>query len=174
MSQPKKNHAVILKTSSDWRKWIEVIKSSAIGQKIWDYIDPETSLDMLPKLEEPSFPQPQDVQDGAIRYSELSDDSKEQYRDLKRLYTRQINLYDQKVQAIGAIRTTIQESILETILEYTFDYDTPYEMLQSLQKRLKPTEQSHKYELLDQYKAIQKPSKGSIEDWLQKWESIYT
>jgi len=129
MSQLKKSHAVILKTSSDWRKWIEVIKSSAIGQKIWDYIDPETSLEKLPKLEEPLFPEPHDVQDSAMRYSELTDDSKEQYRDLKRLYNRQISLYDQKVQSIGSIRTTIQESISEAILEYTFDCDTPYKML---------------------------------------------
>ena len=48
-------------------------------------------------------------------------------------------------------------------------------MLQALKKRLKPTEQSHKQELLDQYRALQRPPKNSsIEDWLQRWESVYT
>ena len=103
MSYQTKTQLVILKTSSDWRKWIEVIKSTAIGQQIWEYIDPDTSLEALPKLEEPSFPEPKEVQSGVTKYSELSDDSKEQYRDLKRKYQRNIDLYDQKQHALGSI-----------------------------------------------------------------------
>jgi hypothetical protein len=39
--------AIILNGPNDWDEWIGVIKSKAIGNKIWEYINPSTVKDEL-------------------------------------------------------------------------------------------------------------------------------
>jgi len=44
---------VILVSLNDWDKWIEVIKSKANNNRLWQYVDPFILVDNLPMLEEP-------------------------------------------------------------------------------------------------------------------------
>jgi hypothetical protein len=79
---------VILKDAEDWLEWIEVIKSAAIGLEIWDYINPATENERLPKLEEPAWPMPSTVKAGI---SELNEDQKDEYKSLKKMYDRKLS-----------------------------------------------------------------------------------
>ena len=46
---------MILNDAQDWLEWIEVIKFPVIGLEIWEYINPVTAKERLPKLEEPPY-----------------------------------------------------------------------------------------------------------------------
>jgi hypothetical protein len=50
--------AIILNGPNDWDEWIGVIKSKAIGNKIWEYINSSTAKDELSILTEPSYLHP--------------------------------------------------------------------------------------------------------------------
>ena len=47
-----------------------MIKSAALGLEIWEYINPATKKERLPKLEEPAWPTPSTVKEGATGISE--------------------------------------------------------------------------------------------------------
>ena len=46
-------HTIILVRPNNWDEWIEAIKRKAYANQIWKYVNPSTSADELPKLEEP-------------------------------------------------------------------------------------------------------------------------
>jgi hypothetical protein len=46
---------MILNDAQGWLEWIEVIKLPAIGLEIWEYINPVTAKERLPKFEEPPY-----------------------------------------------------------------------------------------------------------------------
>ena len=52
---------VILASPNDWDEWIEVIKLKANTNRIWQYIDLFIPKDALPKLEEPVWVSPKDI-----------------------------------------------------------------------------------------------------------------
>src|SRR6266705_3457663 len=47
--------------SSDWIQWYFVVQDTAKNNEVWEYIDPSTKKDALPKLETPKRPTPADV-----------------------------------------------------------------------------------------------------------------
>jgi hypothetical protein len=167
---------VILKDAEDWLEWIEVIKSAAIGLEIWDYINPATENERLPKLEEPAWPTPSTVKEGATGISGLDEDQKDEYKSLKKMYDRKVTKYETRKRGLGSIRTKIQEAVTRANLQYTFRKDTPYEMLVALRDRYAPSDATRTRELKLKYEKVKTstPNRESIDDWLQKWEVVYT
>jgi len=45
--------SVILTSPNNWDEWIEVIKSKANNNRLWEYVDPSTPKTELPVLKEP-------------------------------------------------------------------------------------------------------------------------
>ena len=69
--------SVILASPNDWDEWIEVIKSKANNNRLWQYVDPSTPADDLPTLEEPVQASAKDVNiRGKTLLSELNEDEK--------------------------------------------------------------------------------------------------
>ena len=62
---------VILDKPSDWLQWFFIIQDIAKTNEVWEYIDPATKKDDLPKLEPPSRPTPVDVLPTAISIAKL-------------------------------------------------------------------------------------------------------
>jgi hypothetical protein len=54
---------VTLVDTNDWYDWITTIKVKAQGEGIWQYIDPSTPKESLPRLEEPARPSYKQVQE---------------------------------------------------------------------------------------------------------------
>ncbi len=42
--------AIILNSPNDWDEWIEIAKTNATGNKMWDYVNPSRTKDDLPTL----------------------------------------------------------------------------------------------------------------------------
>ena len=173
-TQAPQKTTVILSGPNDWDEWLEVVKTKAMGGEIWQYVDPKVSKDTLPPFTEPQLPLPGNVNPQARTVSALSEDEKEELKALRQLHKRQLAVYDRQKIAMATLRIFIQETITRTYLRYTFECDTSYEMLTSLKKRVAPTDQARKTELLNRYQELQKtPRLQNLETWLQQWEKTY-
>jgi len=126
--------AIILNSSSDWDEWIEVVRTKALGNDIWEFVNPATAKAELPTLAEPSIPTAADI-NPAKALDKLSEDEKEQLRLLRYDYKRRITSYDRQKAAIGSLRSFIQETVSRTYLIYTFRCESPYDMLVALKQR---------------------------------------
>ena len=102
--------SIILKGQDDWDEWIEVIKTTAIAGKVWEYINPDTPQDELYKLIEPAEPTYSDLAEPTesrpkILYSTLTKDKKEEFRHLQQRFKRDWDIYMKKDTAMAAVRT---------------------------------------------------------------------
>jgi len=65
----------------------------------------------------------------------------------------------------------IQETVSSTYISWTYDCDTVYEMLVSLQKRLKPKKDVRRRGLINKFiKLRDHPESHRIDEWLQEYE----
>ena len=92
---------VILRDNRDWIKWLEITKTTALEDDVWQYIDPLVAKDKLPLLEPPEQPlpghirppaedaegnAPTEAQIKAVSYLKLSVDEKEHLKNLQRKF----------------------------------------------------------------------------------------
>ena len=75
---PVTTHTIILASPNDWDKCIELIKRKANTNQIWKYVNPLTPVDKLPKLKEPAWAVPKDVNSQKTKLLELDKDKKEE------------------------------------------------------------------------------------------------
>jgi hypothetical protein len=172
---PQKTAAIILNCSNDWDEWLEVVKTKAIGGKVWKFVDPSVSKDELPVLMEPTLPLPEDINPDKTTIAELTEPERMELKDRRRTHKRQQDLYDKQEAALTALRTTIQETISRAYLRYTFKCDSTYDMLTTLKRRVAPTDRARKIELINRYEKLRKaPQSQNLETWLRQWEITYT
>jgi len=172
---PAQRVSVILSRPTDWDEWIEIVKTKAMGNKIWEYVDPSTLKDNLSILNEPTIPRAGDVNPQKPTVDKLDANELEELKLLRYDYKRQIAAYERKDAALGSLRSFIQETISRAYLPYTFKCDTPYDMLTALKTRVAPTDQARKMELIKRYrKLVKAPKSQDIYIWLQEWEKVYT
>ena len=106
--------AVILVSQNDWDEWIEVIKTVAMSEDIWAYVDPDTPNP--PPLKEPKTAIPIDVNPKEKTISALDEDEREELQELRRMQKRKLEQYDRRRKALRALRIRIQETISRTNL----------------------------------------------------------
>jgi len=166
---PAQRVSVILSGPTDWDEWIEIVKTKAMGNKIWEYVDPSTLKDNLSILNEPTIPRAGDVNPQKPTVDKLDANELEELKLLRYDYKRQIAAYERKDAALGSLRSFIQETISRAYLPYTFKCDTPYDMLTALKTRVAPTDQARKMELIKRYrKLVKAPKSQDIYIWLQE------
>ena len=134
--------SVILASPNDWDEWIEVIKSKANTNRIWEYVNPST--DVLLKLKEPVRATPKDVNNQKTKLSELDKDEKEELRTLRLEHRDNLKLYRKQQSALDTLCSQIQGSISRSYLVYTFKCDTTYDVLVSLKQRVAPSNAAQK------------------------------
>jgi hypothetical protein len=86
---------IILRSPDDWIPWLEMVKSTATTGQVWEYVDLFRTVDQLPKLHEPQWPEPSDL----LRTAEeqagiLTAAHKEELTELRSLYKIKLNRYD--------------------------------------------------------------------------------
>ena len=69
---------VIVEGQNDWDEWFKTIKSNAIIDGIWAYVDPDTPNLTLPSSREPKAPKPTDIDPQKTTFSSLKEDEKEE------------------------------------------------------------------------------------------------
>lgn len=164
---------VVLSSQFDWDEWFEIIKSIAIAYDVWEYIDPSKPVETT--LVEPSPPKPSDINGRKTKFSSLDEDEREEYRNLRYDYERDITRYDKRRQNLASIRVRIQETVARQNLSYTFDCASVYEMLQKLEKRFNPTQESREREFSARFQRHRdrRGARTSIEKYLNEWDKIY-
>ena len=65
--------AIILNSLNDWDEWLEVIKTKAVGGKIWKYIDLSMDKNALPTLEKPTIPSVKDINSQKTTIAKLTE-----------------------------------------------------------------------------------------------------
>ena len=129
----------------------------------------------MPK--EPSLPSVIQVKQGATTYSDITTD-----QDLRVLnflrddYKINQRKYDQTFTVLVNVSNAIINSISTRNLAFIErDCETLWSMLQRLRERLAPTDRARELELIHQWNLLKKLLKTrNLEDWLSKWEKIYT
>jgi hypothetical protein len=168
-TQTPQKTSIILSCPSDWDEWLEVVKTKAMGGKVWKFVDPSASKDELPVLMEPTLPLPEDIDPDKTTLAELTESERAELKDRRQTYKRQQELYDKQEAALAALRTTIQETISRVYLRYTFRCDTTYDMLTALKRRVAPTDRARKIELVNRYQKLKKaPQSQNLETWLRQ------
>ena len=166
--------SIILKDQNDWDEWIGMVKTKAITGDIWEHVDPSTTRENLPQLQQPQIPTPNQVNPERTLISQLTEDEKEQLSLLRYEYKIQRKEYDRKKIARANLRSHIQGSISRDYLTYTLKCDDAHEMLVALKKRAAPTDQARKLILTTKYKILVKaPREISVDSWLRLWEKTY-
>jgi hypothetical protein len=73
---------------NNWAEWIRSIQRRAETLGVWTYIDPAGSTE----LQDPSYPEPKNVKSTATKYSDLSDDEKEELKEQRALYRQNFDI----------------------------------------------------------------------------------
>lgn len=166
---------IILKSPDDWIPWLEMVKSTATTGQVWEYVDPSKTADRNPKLHEPQWPEPSDIQtEEEQRAGTLSAAHKEELRELRSLYKIRLNRYDQRMASLAHLHRFIQETVHPDRIHYTFDCDSVYQMLINLKQRLKPRDDVRRLQLTEHYRELQEsPKKKNLDIWTTSWEKVY-
>ncbi|ELR09659.1 hypothetical protein, variant [Pseudogymnoascus destructans 20631-21] len=89
-----------------------------------------------------------------ITYASLTEDQKEELRNLQDDYQHDRKMWEKQEEAVQGIRTKIQESIKRDFLPYTYGCDSAHAMLVNLKTRFAPTD------------------RGRIEEWKSAISSL--
>ncbi|ELR10042.1 hypothetical protein GMDG_08717, partial [Pseudogymnoascus destructans 20631-21] len=110
-----------------------------------------------------------------ITYASLTEDQKEQLRNLQADFQYEGKVWENQEEAIQGLRSKIQETIKRDFLPYTYNCDTPYDMLRKLRDRFAPTQRARIREWRLEWQKAAKMQRGKdLEDWLLNWENLYT
>ncbi|ELR01893.1 hypothetical protein GMDG_05075 [Pseudogymnoascus destructans 20631-21] len=110
-----------------------------------------------------------------ITYGSLTDDQKEELRNLQADFQYDRKIWEKQEEAIQGLWSKIQETIRRDFLPYTYNCDTPYEMLVRLKERFAPTTRARLEEWRSEWAKASKIQRGvDLEEWLLKWETLYT
>ena len=165
---------VILDKPSDWIPWFFVVQDSATNNKVWEYIDPSTEKDKLPKLEPPNRPTPASVLPTATSISDLDQHQLTAYNQLYAEYKDDLRAHQKQEQAISNISDYIVRTTSTAYLPLIDGLKTVYERLQALKHALALTTLGRKRDALTQYTALKTYNKRqNVDKWLNSWRNAY-
>jgi hypothetical protein len=161
-------------SQADWDEWIDLIRLRARTADVWEYVDPSTSQDELPRLLEPVFPKPSNVKSGKTSYAALSEDEKDELRILREGHRSVEKEYKKQKAALTSLRSYITSVVARNINTYILGIDSVYETLVALKGRVAPTDSARQLYLSTQYAKVKTgPKNQNFEVWLQEWEKTY-
>jgi hypothetical protein len=141
----------ILKDPSQWTGWIGVVKTHALNQEIWDYVDPDAEIPQ-------TLSEPQEPADAC---------SEREYKRFERNYRK----WEVTKTSLRSFRTLLVKWIDQAqAKDIIAEYVEPRSLLVAIKKRFAPTEKSRKMELKRRYYALQKtPKARERETWIREW-----
>jgi hypothetical protein len=162
MASEDKNQT-ILSSKRDWERWLQPIKSKALGTEVWDYINPDTKESDKKELIEPEAPKKEQ--------NETSEDF--QYR--RDLHKRALAKYDIKEAHIAAIRQYIYQTIDRSANLLIQDKSTVRDILSELAKRYKPDTNREQFDILNKWTSLKTGPAGKrqFNAWIKDWIETY-
>jgi hypothetical protein len=167
------NVVVLLKSPTDWPRWLAVIQTKANHHSVWDYIKPTLEdKEIRPELRKPSPPKVAtfSATPGATLQS-LDSEQLKRYEIAYRVYKDELKDWERK-------QTTIND-IDDYIMRTTGAYWSTIERIQGARERLQrlkdhvaPSNYAREQEVLSRYDQVRKSAKVTkIDEWLRQWES---
>lgn len=166
---------IVLTNSSDWRPWLFVIKTMAVSGGVWKYINPDLQT-QIPEPTRPVAPSPAEASSIAdhTTFATLSSDEREIFKLLYNEYKESLSLARQEMETLKAIRNHLVTSVSKDNIVYIETKDTIYDMLVALKKRLAPTDEARKLDVIDKYRRLRHfDRKTDVEEWCKEWETTY-
>ncbi|KAJ5489184.1 hypothetical protein N7539_004074 [Penicillium diatomitis] len=141
-----------LRSKPQWRVWINYIKSAAVSEGVWQYMDPDLSDDevkTLPNIEDP--PTPEIVNPNVSDIADLTD---KEYKRFNR-YTTHSVATEHHSRLVGC--------------------RNPREKLLKLKEHFAPEEDTRREELRQAWREMirYKPRSTVIDQWLNGWTNLY-
>ncbi|KAI0993953.1 hypothetical protein K3495_g14231 [Podosphaera aphanis] len=147
----------------------------AMSGDVWKYINPDlTTPPSQPAL--PTLPAPADASTiaGHTTLATLTSDERDIYKLLYSEYKEVLSQKKQEIDTLRGIRNHLVTSISKENIVYIESKDTIFEMLVALKKRLAPTDEARKMEVVDKYQRLRQFDKRTdVEAWCKDWEITY-
>ncbi|KAJ6038614.1 hypothetical protein N7460_007331 [Penicillium canescens] len=165
-----------LQSEAQWRVWIGHIKSAAVAEDVWDYLDPEKADDevlQVPKAqEEPSIPRDNRQRERDIM--ELDDAELKRYTFAVQAYDRRDQRRQRLLKTMSRLNNLITRSLATEHHYLVVGEDSPRKKLIKLSETFKPKPQSRQQQLRRAWREMirQKPQ-GDTNHWLTQWVSLF-
>lgn len=147
----------------------------AVSGGVWRYINPDLE-NPIPEPIRPVAPSPAEASlvEGHTTFASLTPDEREIFKLIYSEYKESLSLARQEMETLKAIRNHLVTSVSKDNIVYIETKDTIYDMLVALKKRLAPTDEARKLEVIDKYRRLRQfDRKTDVEEWCKEWETTY-
>ncbi|KAF2025066.1 hypothetical protein EK21DRAFT_23864, partial [Setomelanomma holmii] len=171
--------SVTLRKPDDWSKWLFTRKTSADRNSLWEYVNPDLSLERLKKLEDErpvelevrKFRNP--LPDEQIDIPDLTEAELARYNSWARRFDRDEARLLTKEKALRNLSLEIVQTIDVKHLDLILDCADAYSQLRTLKKHLCPSIGERNHKLRARYRAVcTRPKRANLDTWFDEWVTI--
>jgi hypothetical protein len=171
--------SVILRKPDDWSKWLFTRKMSADRNSLWEYVDPDLSLEKLKNLED-ERPKELEVRrfrtplpDEQIDIPDLTATELATYNAWSRRFDREEAKWLTKQKALRSLSLEIVQTIDVKHLDLILSCADAHDQLKTLKKHLCPSTGERNHQLRAQYRAVcTRPKRANLDTWFDEWVTI--
>jgi hypothetical protein len=110
-----------------------------------------------------------------LSVTDLSEDEVRKLLQLQSIAKPEVKKYETRKRALDETVKHIQETVSTTYITRTYKCNGPYEILVSLQKRLKPKKDERQREIINTINKLNdNPKRTRIDAWLHEYGNAYT
>ncbi|KAJ5900417.1 uncharacterized protein N7473_004487 [Penicillium subrubescens] len=165
-----------LRSKPQWRVWIDYIKSAAVSEGVWQYMDPDLSDDevkTLPNIEDP--PTPEMVNPDVSDIAELTDEEYKRFNRYTTQWTLHRPIWKEAWKGLNRLNDKITSSVATEHHSRLVGCRTPREKLLKLKENFAPEEDTRREELRQAWREMirYKPRSTVIDQWLDSWTNLY-
>ncbi|KAJ5340118.1 hypothetical protein N7541_009242 [Penicillium brevicompactum] len=164
-----------LRSEGQWRVWIGHIRSAAISEDVWDYLNPDLPEESVRQVPEAAQePQPSSIREDVEDEFELTEKEFTQW-------TRRIQAYDRRetqrvrlLKVMARMNSLITRSLATEYHYLTVDEVSPHQKLVRLAREFKPKPETRTEELRVAWRAMIKQPANNVntDHWLTQWTSL--
>lgn len=165
-----------LQSEAQWRVWIGHIKSAAVAEDVWDYLDPEKADDEVLQVpeaqEEPSLPRDNRQRERDIM--DLEDAELKRYTFAVQAYDRRDQRRQRLLKTMSRLNSLITRSLATDHHYLVVGEDSPRKKLMKLSETFKPKPQNRQQQLRRAWREmIRQRPQGDTNHWLTQWVSLF-
>ena len=169
-TQPTQRSTAVILGPNNWTEWIRSIQRRAETLGVWKFVDPAGAEE----LQDSRYPEVKDVKPTAERYSDLSEDEKEELKEQRAQYRQNYEIVRTARLSVDRVSVIIEQSINPTYLSILNAATTTRKALEDLRDHLQPANDEAKEALKVKYRELSKPpAKAKLEQWTLEWESAF-
>src|SRR4030095_8593908 len=172
MTSTGETAAVLLKSPKDWTRWLALIKTKAVNNDIWQYIDPPCATP--PAFTSPTKPLPSQFTSPTIETATAATLTAAQFQRYNaEILVWQAELKDHRKRR--KVMTEIEDHVIRTAGTYWSTIESVsglHARLVKLKARVAPTAYAREQEVIRKYEHVRNQAKTTrTEEWLAEWES---